>query len=115
MIVPGPAGYSCNKVAVAVTDVKYQFCLKRCDLILFRWNKLLPNGFKFMDLLLWQQVQDELWRTKWSKIGNNQIQRTELATHEELTPGVKWDSHYRTNSFLMFMKLILFAHQVCIN
>ncbi len=29
MIVPGPAGYSYNKVAVAVTDFKYQFCLKR--------------------------------------------------------------------------------------
>ncbi len=35
MIVPGPAGYSYNKVAVAVTDFKYQFCLKRCNLILF--------------------------------------------------------------------------------
>ncbi len=56
MIVPGPAGYSYNKVAVAVTDVKYQLWLKRCDLILFTWNKLLPSRFKFMDLLLWQQV-----------------------------------------------------------
>ncbi len=43
MIVPGPAGYSYNKVAVAVTDFKYQFCLKRCDLILFTWNKPAPE------------------------------------------------------------------------
>ncbi len=44
MIVPGPAGYSYNKVAVAVTDVKYQLWLKRCDLILFTWNKLLLSS-----------------------------------------------------------------------
>ncbi len=31
MIVPGPAGYSYYKVAVAGTYFKYQLCLKRCD------------------------------------------------------------------------------------
>ncbi len=43
MIVPGPVGYSYNKVAVAVTDIKYQFCLKRSNLILFTWNKPAPE------------------------------------------------------------------------
>ncbi len=33
VIVPGPAGYSYNKVAVAGTYFKYQFCLKRCDFL----------------------------------------------------------------------------------
>ncbi len=69
IIVPGPAGYSYNKVAVAVTDFKYRFCLKRCDLILFTWSK-----FKLTDMLLWQQLQDELQRTKWSKIRWNRQQ-----------------------------------------
>ncbi len=57
-----------------MTDFKHQFCLKICDLILFTWNKLLPSRFKLTDLLLWQQVQDELQRTKWSKIKWNQQQ-----------------------------------------
>ncbi len=72
MIVPGPAGYSYNKVAV--TDFKNKFCLKRCDLILFTWNKLLPSRFKLTDLLLWQQLQEEPRRTKWSKIKRNRQQ-----------------------------------------
>ncbi len=74
MIVPGPAGYSCNKVAEAGADIKYQFCLKRCNLILLHEISLLPSRFKFTDLLLWQQVQDELRRTKWSKIMWNRQQ-----------------------------------------
>ncbi len=43
MIVPGPVEYSCNKVVVAGADFKYQFCLKRCSLILFTWNKPAPE------------------------------------------------------------------------
>ncbi len=74
MIVPGSVGYSCNKVAVAGTDVKYQFCLKGCDLILFSLNKLLPSRFKLTDPLLWQQLRDELQRTKQSKIKWNRQQ-----------------------------------------
>ncbi len=42
-IVPGSVGYSCNKVVVAGTDIKYQFCFKGCDLILFKWNKTAPS------------------------------------------------------------------------
>ncbi len=43
MIVPGPAGYSYNKVVFAGADIKYQFCLKRSNLILFAWNKPAPE------------------------------------------------------------------------
>ncbi len=43
MIVPGLVGYSCNKVVVAETYFKYQFCLKRCTLILFTLNKPAPE------------------------------------------------------------------------
>ncbi len=59
---------------MAGTYFKYKFCLKRCDLILFTWNKLLPSRFKLTDLLLWQQLQDELRRTKQSKIKWNRQQ-----------------------------------------
>ncbi len=43
IIVPGSVGYSYNKVAVAVKYFKYQFCLIRCDLILFTLNKPAPE------------------------------------------------------------------------
>ncbi len=88
MIVPGPAGYSYNKVAVAVTDFNYQFCLKRCDPILFTWNKLLPSRFNLTDLLLWQHGMsfEEPNDPRSSEIDNNQIQRTELAMYDERTP-----------------------------
>ncbi len=41
-IVPGPVVYTCNKVVVAGADIKYQFFLKRCNIILFKWNKTAP-------------------------------------------------------------------------
>ncbi len=41
--------HSYNKVAVAVTYFKYQFCLKRYDLILFTGNKPAPE---LTDMLL---------------------------------------------------------------
>ncbi len=52
MIVPGPAGYSYNKVAVTVTDFNDQFCLKGCDLILYTWNKQLSSGFKLFIFII---------------------------------------------------------------
>ncbi len=61
--------------------------------MLLTWNiSLFPSRFKLTDLLLWQQQQDELRKTKWSKIERNHQQsnqQTELAMYEEQAPGVK--------------------------
>ncbi len=47
------------------------------------------SRFKLKDLLLWQQVQDELWRTNQSKIKLNHQQSNpaELTMYEEQAPG----------------------------
>ncbi len=85
MIVPGSAGYSCNKLAAAGTD----FHLKRFDLILFTQNKPAP----VQGLSLWIWCYDSNSRMSFEEPINpcqiHQIQPTELATYDERTPGVQ--------------------------
>ncbi len=82
MIVSGSVGYSCNKVAVAGTDFKYQFCLKGCDLILFNLTSRCYDSNSGMSF-------EEPNNPRSSEIVKNQVQLTELATYEERTPEVE--------------------------
>ncbi len=91
MIVPGSVGYSCNKVAVAGTDFKYQFCLKGCDLILFNLTTRCYDSNSGMSF-------EEPNNPRSSEIVNNQVQLTELATYKDVLFWVNFISFINLSS-----------------
>ncbi len=93
MIVPGPVGYSCNKVAVAVTDFKDS---PSKDAILSCLHEIScsPAGLSLRTCCYDSKSRmsfEEPNDPKSSKISNNQIQLTELRTYEEWTPDQNQD------------------------
>ncbi len=91
MIVPGSVGYSCNKVAVAGTDFKSQFCLKGCDLILFNLTTRCYDSNSGMSF-------EEPNNPRSSEIVNNQVQLTELATYKDVLFWVNFISFINLSS-----------------
>ncbi len=64
------------------------------------------GNFKLTDMLLWQQLRDELWRTNQSKIKqiSQQSNPAELATYEERAPGVDKNVSLAIEVFFCWMQ-----------